>query len=62
MQSAHRAQEARHRYMGYAAIAMISGTMVHSFFDFQMHILPNAMICAFLAAIALAPLERRERE
>ena len=61
MQSAHRAQEARHRYMGYAAIAMISGTMVHSFFDFQMHILPNAMICAFLAAISLAPLERRER-
>jgi O-antigen ligase len=61
IQSAHRAQEARHRYMGYAAIAMISGTMVHSFFDFQMHILPNAMICAFLAAIALGPLERREK-
>ena len=61
IQSAHRAQEARHRYMGYAAIAMISGTMVHSFFDFQMHILPNAMMCAFLAAIALGPLERREK-
>jgi len=45
----------RHKIIGFSAISMVVGTMVHSFFDFQMHIFPNAMVFAFLLSISLAP-------
>jgi len=36
--------------------------MVHSFFDFQMHIYPNAMIFSGLLAFAMAPMERYQKK
>lgn len=48
-------RDKRHKIFGFSAISMIIGTMVHSFFDFQMHIFPNAMVFSFLLAISLAP-------
>ncbi|WP_372847236.1 O-antigen ligase family protein [Pontiella sp.] len=65
-----RAAETRHAFIGFAFIGTLAGTMVHSFFDFQMHVFPNAMVFALLAAIAAGPLratrgartaERRKR-
>ena len=57
-----RSKETHHTFMGFAAVAMGLGTMVHSFFDFQMHIYPNAMIFAGLLAFALAPMERYHKK
>ena len=37
--------------MSFAAISMMIGTMVHSFFDFQMHIYPNSLTFCFLLAV-----------
>ncbi len=48
-------KEKRHKIIGFSAISMVVGTMVHSFFDFQMHIFPNAMVFGFLLSISLAP-------
>jgi O-antigen ligase len=57
-----RSKETRHAFVGFAAVAMGLGTMVHSFFDFQMHIYPNAMIFASLLAFAVAPMERYQKK
>lgn len=57
-----RSKETRHAFVGFAAVAMGLGTMVHSFFDFQMHIYPNAMIFAALLAFAMAPMERHQKK
>ncbi|WP_372797565.1 O-antigen ligase family protein, partial [Pontiella sp.] len=53
-----KAEETRHAFMGFAFLGTVAGTMVHSFFDFQMHVFPNAMIFALLAAVAAGPLKR----
>jgi len=58
---ASRSTEVRHSFVGIAAFAMGIGTMVHSFFDFQMHIYPNAMVFAFLMASSIAPMERHQK-
>jgi O-antigen ligase len=50
-----KAEEARHAYIGFAFLGAAAGTMVHSFFDFQMHVFPNALVFALLAAIATGP-------
>lgn len=57
-----RSKEKHHTFVGFAAVAMILGTMVHSFFDFQMHIYPNAMIFSGLLAFAMAPMERYQKK
>ena len=41
----------KYKLMSFAAISMMFGTMVHSFFDFQMHIYPNAMTFCFLMSL-----------
>lgn len=41
----------KYKYMSFAAISMMMGTMVHSFFDFQMHIYPNSLTFCFLLAV-----------
>jgi len=51
-----KAKETRHAYLGFAFLGVAAGTMVHSFFDFQMHIYPNALVFALLAATAIGPL------
>ncbi|MDF7807619.1 O-antigen ligase family protein [Pontiellaceae bacterium B12219] len=56
-----RADEVRHAFLGFAFLGTIAGTMVHSFFDFQMHIFPNAMVFALLAALAVGPLMSKKR-
>ena len=56
------AKEKRHAFMGFGALAMISGTMVHSFFDFQMHVYPNAMVFLLLLSFAFSPLEYQKNK
>ena len=59
-----KAKETRHAFIGFAFIGAAAGTMVHSFFDFQLHVFPNALVFALLAAIAAGPLlgaRRREQ-
>jgi O-antigen ligase len=56
-----RAAETRHAFIGFAFLGTVAGTMVHSFFDFQMHVFPNAMVFALLAAIAVGPLRAARR-
>lgn len=51
-----KAEAARHAFMGMAFLGTAAGTMVHSFFDFQLHVYPNALVLAFLAALACGPL------
>ncbi|QBG47318.1 hypothetical protein EGM51_07925 [Verrucomicrobia bacterium S94] len=56
-----RAEETRHAFMGFAFLGAVAGTMVHSFFDFQMHVFPNAMMFALLAALAVGPIAGSDR-
>lgn len=51
-------EETRHAFLGFAFLGTAAGTMVHSFFDFEMHVYPNALVFALLAAIAVGPLVR----
>ncbi|MBN2164036.1 MAG: O-antigen ligase family protein [Pontiellaceae bacterium] len=62
--AALKAEEPRHAFMGFAFLGTACGTMVHSFFDFEMHVFPNAMVFALLAAIASGPLfaDRRDQK
>ncbi len=39
-----------------ALLGALAGTAVHGFFDFELHIFPNAMMLALLAGCAAAPL------
>lgn len=54
-----KAEESRHAFIGFAFLGTAAGTMVHSFFDFEMHVYPNALVFAFLAALAWGPLAAR---
>ncbi|MEE9368097.1 MAG: O-antigen ligase [Pontiella sp.] len=56
-----RAREIRHAYLGFAFLGTAAGTMVHSFFDFQMHVYPNALVFALLAAVVVGPLRAAKR-
>ncbi len=56
-----KAQETRHAYLGFAFLAAAAGTMVHSFFDFEMHVFPNALVFVFLAAVAVGPMRAVRR-
>ncbi len=51
-----KAEDVRHAFIGFAFIGTAAGTMVHSFFDFEMHVYPNALVFALLAAMAWGPL------
>jgi O-antigen ligase len=51
-----KAEETRHAFLGFAFLGTAAGTMVHSFFDFQMHVYPNALVFALLAVLAWGPL------
>ncbi|MCF7848798.1 MAG: O-antigen ligase family protein [Kiritimatiellales bacterium] len=45
-----------HAYLAVAFLGTMAGTMVHSFFDFQMHVFANAQVFVFLAAVAVGPM------
>ncbi len=51
-----KSEEVRHAFIGFAFVGTAAGTMVHSFFDFEMHVYPNALVFALLAALAWGPL------
>ncbi|MCF7864378.1 MAG: hypothetical protein K9L89_06290 [Kiritimatiellales bacterium] len=48
--------------MAMAFLGTAAGTMLHSFFDFEMHVFQNALIFSLLAAIAAGPLCGRRQE
>lgn len=51
-----------HAFMAMAFLGTAAGTMLHSFFDFQMHVFQNAMVFALLAGIAAGPMCGRRLE
>ncbi|RKX42871.1 MAG: hypothetical protein DRP64_09090 [Verrucomicrobia bacterium] len=51
-----------HAFMAMAFLGTAAGTMLHSFFDFQMHIFQNALVFSLLAAIAAGPICGRRQE
>lgn len=51
-----------HAFIAIAFLGTAAGSMLHSFFDFQLHEFQNALIFALLAAIAFGPLCRRRQE
>ncbi len=57
-----KAEETRHAFIGFAFLGTAAGTMVHSFFDFEMHVFPNAMVFALLAAMAWGPLAAKRKK
>jgi tetratricopeptide (TPR) repeat protein len=44
-----------------ALLGALAGTAVHGFFDFELHIFPNAMMLALLAGCAVAPLLAQQK-
>ena len=48
--------------MAMAFLGTAAGTLLHSFFDFQMHVFQNAMVFALLGGIAAGPLCGRRQE
>jgi tetratricopeptide (TPR) repeat protein len=55
-------QNQHHAFMAMAFLGTAMGTMIHSFFDFEMHVFQNALIFALLAAIATGPICGRRQE
>ena len=54
--------DSKHKLMTIATIAMMFGTMVHSFFDFQMHIFPNALVFSMLLPLGMhGPIEKNKK-
>ena len=51
-----------HAFMAMAFLGTAAGTLVHSFFDFQMHVFQNALVFGLLAAIATGPICGRRQE
>jgi O-antigen ligase len=51
-----------HAFMAMAFLGTAAGTMLHSFFDFQMHVLPNALVFALLAGLAAGPMCGQKQE
>ena len=47
----------KYKFMSIASLGMMIGTMIHSFFDFQMHIFPNAATFSFLLALGFKDSE-----
>ena len=57
-----RTKNQHHAFMAMAFLGTAAGTMLHSFFDFQMHVFQNALLFAFLGAIAAGPMVARKQE
>lgn len=51
-----------HAFMAIAFLGTAAGTLLHSFFDFQMHVFQNALVFSLLAAIAAGPICGRRQE
>lgn len=57
-----RTDNPRHALLAMAFLGTAAGTLLHSFFDFQLYIFQNALVFALLAAVAAAPLCARRQE
>ncbi|VGO12176.1 hypothetical protein PDESU_00727 [Pontiella desulfatans] len=55
-------QNEHHAFMAMAFLGTAAGTMLHSFFDFQMHVFQNALVFSLLAGIAVGPMCGRRQE
>jgi O-antigen ligase len=55
-------QNRHHAFMAMAFLGTAAGTLVHSFFDFQLYVFQNALVFALLAAIAAGPICGRRQE
>ena len=55
-------QNEHHAFMAMAFLGTAAGTMLHSFFDFEMHVFQNALVFSLLAAIAVGPMCGRRQE
>ena len=51
-----------HALPAVALLGALAGTAVHGFFDFELHIFPNALMLALLAGCAAAPLIETRRQ
>ncbi len=51
-----------HAFMTMAFFGTAAGTLLHSFFDFQMHEFQNALVFGLLAGIAVGPICGRRQE
>ena len=51
-----------HAFVAMAFLGTAAGTMLHSFFDFQMHVFQNAMVFSLLGGIAAGPICGRRQE
>lgn len=51
-----------HALPAVALLGALAGTAVHGFFDFELHVFPNAMMLALLAGCAAAPVVRQRSE
>ncbi|VGO18292.1 O-antigen ligase family protein [Pontiella sulfatireligans] len=51
-----------HAFMAMAFLGTAAGTLLHSFFDFQMHVFQNVLVFALLAGIAVGPICGRRQE
>lgn len=54
-------EQQHHALLAMAFVGTAAGTMVHSFFDFQMHVYPNLIMFALLAAIPASLLAGRQK-
>ncbi|HNX52842.1 MAG TPA: O-antigen ligase family protein [Pontiellaceae bacterium] len=54
------AERPYHALPAAALLGALAGTAVHGFFDFELHIFPNAVMLALLAGCAAAPLLQTE--
>ncbi|MGE4488553.1 MAG: O-antigen ligase family protein [Kiritimatiellales bacterium] len=57
-----RAERPYHALPAAAMLGALAGTAVHGFFDFELRIFPNALMLAFLAGSAVAPIVRQRSE
>ncbi len=57
-----RTQNVHHAFLAMAFLGTAVGTMLHSFFDFQMHVFQNALLFSMLAGIAVGPICGRRQE
>jgi O-antigen ligase len=55
-------QNQHHAFMAMAFLGTAAGSLLHSFFDFQLHVFQNALVFSLLAGIAAGPICGRRQE
>jgi len=55
-------EQQHHAFLAMAFLGTAAGSMLHSFFDFQLHVFQNALVFCLLGAIAFGPLCGQRQE